>query len=183
VTSWRLWAHRQSTRFYRPASSISAFSWIGGERIAIGSLPTGESLSVLAREGVTHVVNCRARLQTLVSQDLFAERATFGEGRVVHAAMWDSGQPRPASLWAAAAQFAATTLEDDPHAGVLIHCHVGRRRSVMLAYAVLRLRGHSAENAAELILTHRREAVLVPTYCASVEQWLSSIGRAGDGQQ
>ena len=122
-------------------------------------------------------MNCRARLQTWISQDLFAERAIFGAGRVVHAAMWDTGEFRPARLWTAAALFATTTLEEDPHAGVLIHCHGGRRRSVMLAYAVLRLRGHSDENAARLILTHRREAVLVPNYRASVEQWLSSTGQ------
>lgn len=152
-------------------------TWIGGERIAVGKLPTAESLLALAGNGVTHVVNCRARLQTWISQDLFAEWATFGEGRVFHAAMWDTGRFQPATLWAAAALFAATTLEDDPHAGVLIHCQEGRRRSVMLAYAVLRLRGHSDEEAAKLILTHRREAILVPNYRASVEQWLSSTGQ------
>jgi len=91
--------------------------------------------------------------------------------------MWDTGQFQPAALWVTAALFAATTLENDPHAGVLIHCQQGRRRSVMLAYAVLRLRGHSGEDAAKLILTHRREAVLVPSYRASVEQWLSSTGQ------
>lgn len=46
----------------------------------------------------------------------------------------------------------------------------GRCRSVMVAYAVLRLRGHSADEAATPILTHRREALLVPLYRDSVEQ-------------
>lgn len=32
-------------------------------------------------------------------------------------------------------------LDDQPQAGVLTHCTAGRRRSAMLAYAVLRLRG------------------------------------------
>ena len=131
--TWRLWAHRQSTRLCGPSPWTTALSWIGGERIAVGNLPTGESLPVLAGQGVTHVVNCRARPQTWISQDLSAERATFGKGRVVLAPMWDTGQFQPAALWAAAALFAATTLEDDPHAGVLIHCQQGRRRSLLLA--------------------------------------------------
>jgi len=180
--AWRLWAHRQSTRLYGPSPWTTALSWIGTERIAVGNLPTGESLPVLVGQGVTHVVNCRARPNAWISQDLSAERATFGEGRVVHAPMRDTRQFQPAALWAPAALFAATTLEDDPHAGILIHCQQGRCRSVMLAYAVLRLRGHSGEDAAKLILKHRREAVLVPIYRASVEQWLLSTGQTNEAR-
>jgi protein-tyrosine phosphatase len=95
--------------------------------------------------------------------------------------MWDTRQIQPATSWASAAMFAATTLEEDQHAGVLIHCQHGRCRSVMVAYAVLRLRGHSAEDAADLILTYRSEALLVPLYRASVEQWLASIAQFGEG--
>jgi protein-tyrosine phosphatase len=172
AVAWRIWAHRQSTRIYRPGACATAFSWIGDERIAIGNMPTGESLKALAEQGVTHIVNCRARPQTWISQDLYAERATFGEARVIHAAMYDFGRLQPAALWTKAALFAAAALED-PDVRVLIHCHGGRRRSAMVAYAVLRLRGHDPEEAARLILAHRREAVLVPNYCASVEQWLA----------
>ena len=180
ATTWRLWAHRQSTRFYGPSPSTTALSWIGSERIAVGNLPTAESLPILSAQGVTHVVNCRARLQTWVSQDLSAERAIFGAGKVVHAPMWDTGQFQPSALWATAALFAAATIEDDPRAGVLIHCQQGRRRSVMLAYAGLRLRGHTGEDAATLILVHRREAVLIPIYRASVERWLSSTSQRNE---
>jgi protein-tyrosine phosphatase len=155
-------------------------SWIGSERIAVGNMPTGDSMPTLAGQGVTHVVNCRARPQTWISQDLSAERATFGEGRVAHAPMWDIRRLQPATLWSAAALFAATTLEEDPHAGVLIHCQHGRCRSVMVAYAVLRLRGHRADDAASLILTHRREALLVPLYRTSVEQWLASTSQTSE---
>lgn len=177
VGTLQLWAHRQSTRFYRPSPWTSTLSWIGNERIAVGKMPTGDSLSTLARQGVTHVVNCRARPQTWISQDLTAARVTFGARRVVHAPMWDTRQIQPATLWANAAIFAATTLRDDQRAKVLIHCQHGRCRSVMVAYAVLRLRGHNAEDAADLILRGRREALLVPLYRASVEQWLTSTAQ------
>jgi protein-tyrosine phosphatase len=171
--SIRPWIHRYSSRVYRPSRTTTWLSWIGTERIAVGNLPTGASLGLLGGQGVTHVVNCRARPQTWISQDLAAERMTFGPDRVSFAPMWDFGQPQPPGRWAVAARFAVAALDEDPGAGVLIHCQQGRRRSVLVAYAVLRLRGHDPDAAAELILRHRREAELVPAYRTSVEQWLA----------
>lgn len=67
--------------------------------------------------------------------------------------------------------------------GVLIHCQQGRRRSILLAYAVLRLRGHPPDRATGLIALHRSEAQLVDAYLASVERWLTAgadpVGRCG----
>jgi protein-tyrosine phosphatase len=60
-------------------------------------------------------------------------------------------------------------LDDQPHAGVLIHCSAGRRRSAMLAYAVLHLRGHDRTRAVALVLRYRPQAQLVPAYVHSVE--------------
>jgi protein-tyrosine phosphatase len=154
-------------------------SWVGGERIAISGLPARRSVPGLAEQGVTHVVNCRARPQVKLSGDLSAERAAF-PGRVMHAPMWDLGQRQRPRLWAAAAAFAARALAEDPQARVLIHCHWGKRRSAMLAYAVLRLRGHARESAADLVLTYRPQAELVPNYVRSVERWLESRAMAID---
>ncbi|HEV7713423.1 MAG TPA: hypothetical protein VGP16_34835 [Asanoa sp.] len=174
VDSLRRWYHRHSTRFYRPSRRNSWLSWIGGERLAVGSLPTGVTLPLLRAEGITDVVNCRSTAQTWLSQDLAAERAVFGPDHVVHAPMWDFGQPQHPRLWSAAARYAADLLNDEPDAGVLIHCHQGRRRSILLTYAVLRLRGHDAEEAAALIADHRAEAQLVRAYAQSVERWLDA---------
>ena len=44
----------------------------------------------------------------------------------------------------------------------------------MLAYAVLRLRGHAPGQAAELVPSYRTEAELVPAYVRSVERWLAA---------
>ena len=153
----------------------AALSWLGGERIAISGMPTRSKVPGLADQGVTHVVNCRARSQVKLSGDLSAELAAF-PGRVMHAPMWDLGQRQRPRLWAAAAAFAAKALAEDPHARVLIHCHWGKRRSAMVAYAVLRLRGHAQETAAALVLKHRPQAALVPNYVRSVEGWLASQG-------
>jgi predicted protein tyrosine phosphatase len=174
VPAWRRVQHALVTRVYGPDRDTTWLSWIGAERIAIGSVPTAATIGRLAAEGVTHVVNCRAAAQTWLSQDLAVERAVFGAGAVAHAPMWDNGRAQPPRRWSAAAEFAAATLDTRPDARVLIHCQQGRHRSVMLAYAVLRLRGHSPATATTLITTHRLEARLLEPYTTSVERWLRS---------
>jgi protein-tyrosine phosphatase len=151
---------------------MEGFSWIEGERLAIGSVPVADAISRLPALGVTHVVNCRAALQTRISQDLWAERQVFGADRVMHAPMWDHGRAQPERLWVPAVEFAARALDEDPAAGVLVHCQQGRRRSAMVAYAVLRVRGHDPADAARLVLDSRLPARIVPAYRASVEEWL-----------
>lgn len=170
---WRAAAHRASTRLYGPRRGLAGLSWLGDERIAVGSLPSGDAVGRLPEVGVTHVVNCRAQLQTRLSQDLWAERRVLGADRVVHAPMWDHGRRQPPRLWAPAARFGAAVL-DDPGAGLLVHCQQGRRRSAMVAYAILRLRGHDPDAAERLVLDHRAPAVLVPAYRESVEAWLAA---------
>ncbi|MFC0534128.1 protein-tyrosine phosphatase family protein [Phytohabitans kaempferiae] len=176
MTTWRQRYYRYSTRLYRPDRHVVPLSWIGEERIAVGNLPLATDLRDLPARGVTHVLNCRSRAQIWLSQDLAVERAVFGPGRVVHVPLIDLGQPQHPRLWSAAAHFAAGVLTDDPHARLLIHCHQGRRRSVMMAYAVLRLRGHTADAAIDLISRHRAEAVIVEAYAQSVEAWLAAGG-------
>jgi protein-tyrosine phosphatase len=174
LRGWQVRMHDYSTRLSGPNPANAWLSWMPAERLAIGTIPTAATVVRLAAEGVTHVVNCRATLETWVSQDLAVERALFGAARVVPAPMWDTGRYQHPRRWSAGAHFAARALEEDPVARVFIHCKQGRRRSVLVAYAVLRLRGHSAATATELILKHRVEAMLVPAYQASVEDWLSA---------
>jgi protein-tyrosine phosphatase len=156
----------------------ATLSWIGDERIAISGVPVVQAVAGLAGQGVTHVVNCRPRAQVRWSGDLAAERAAFGPGRVAHAPMQDHGLRQRPAAWAAAACFAAQVLEDQPQAAVLIHCTAGRRRAPMLAYAVLRLRGHDRAGAAALVLRYRTQAQLVPAYVRSVERWLATATTA-----
>jgi len=160
-----------------PGAAAPVLSWIGDERIAISGVPPARAVPGLAGQGVTHVVNCRPRAQVRWRGDLAAERAAFGPGRVARAPMRDHGLRQRPAVWAAAACFAARVLEDQPQAGVLIHCTAGRRRSAMVAYAVLRLRGHDRARAAALVLHYRAQAVLVPAYVRSVERWLATAAR------
>jgi protein-tyrosine phosphatase len=86
--------------------------------------------------------------------------------------MQDHGLRQRPAAWAGAARFAARVLDTEPDAGVLIHCTAGMHRSVMVAYAVLRLRGHDRDEAAALVLRYRARAELLPAYVRSVERWL-----------
>lgn len=149
-------------------------SWIAGERIAISARPPLSLIPGLAGRGVTHIVNCRSRAQVRWSGDLAAERAVFGRDQIAHAPLLDHGRRQRPAAWAPAACFAASVLAGQPRAGMLIHCSAGRRRSAMLAYAVLRLRGQPGDVAAELVLTHRTQAELDPAYVRSVEHWLAT---------
>jgi protein-tyrosine phosphatase len=171
---WRARLRRLSIGLFFSDPHSAVLSWVGCERIAISGMPGRRAVARLAEQGVTHVVNCRAWLQVKMSGDLEAERAAF-PGRVAHAPMWDLGQRQRPGLWAEAAGFAARVLAEDPQARVLIHCHWGKRRSAMLAYAVLRLRGHDTESATALVLQYRPQAELVPNYVRSVESWLDVL--------
>lgn len=166
--------HRVSTRIYGPKRGLEGFTWIPGERVAIGSVPVGDAVERLPELGVTHVINCRAEFQTRISQDLWSERRIFGADHVMAAPMWDHGRRQPPVLWAPAARFGAEALENDRTAGLLVHCQQGRRRSAMVAYAVLRLRGLEPDDARERILAARTPALLVPQYVESVEEWLAA---------
>ncbi len=159
---------------YRPIPVTRGFTWIGDERLAIGSLPIGDDLMRLADAGVTDVVNCRHAYQTYFSQDLWAERELFGSEHVVLAPMWDNGRPKQPRDFAHAVRFGAERLDADPGARLYVHCQQGRRRSAFVAYGVLRLRGRSSEEASRLILTHRPVTRIVPAYRASVEAWLDA---------
>lgn len=157
-------------------------SWIADTRVAVSGVPRPAAVAGLAGRGVTHVVNCRPRLDVWWTGDLRAERAAFGRARVAHAPMQDHGWRQRPAAWAGAAGFAVRVLDDQPEARVLIHCTAGMHRSAMVAYAVLRLRGHDQGGAAGLVLRYRPQAEMVPAYVRSVEQWLATAaGRAGGG--
>jgi protein tyrosine phosphatase (PTP) superfamily phosphohydrolase (DUF442 family) len=155
-------------------ASAGWLSWIGDERIAVGAQPTTAIIARLKDQGITHIVNCRTRLDPFMSRELSLERKLFGRANVGRAPMLDTGWRQHPRRWAAAATFAADALDRDQAARVLVHCRAGVHRSVLVAYAILRLRGHSAAEAAALIRRHRAEADLLKAYQASVDDWIAA---------
>src|SRR6266568_1535197 len=98
---WRTGVQRRRGMWLpEPGPAMPPLSWIGEERIAIGGVPLAGSVARLAEQGVTHIVNCRARVQVRLSGDLAAEWTAFGPARVAHAPMWDLGRRQPPQLWA-----------------------------------------------------------------------------------
>lgn len=171
----RLAVQRVSTRVYRPGAELRGFSWVPAfPRVAIGALPVGPEADALPSHGFTHVVNCRRSLQNVISQDLWIEQQVLGAGRVAHADMWDHGNPQDEDRWGPAVLFADQALRSDPDARVLVHCQQGRRRSLFVAYAVLRLQGFSADEAAGAVMAARPRGQLVPAYRDGVERWLEA---------
>jgi hypothetical protein len=103
-----------------PGAVGPLMSWIGDVRIAISGAPPPRAVAGLPGQGVTHVVNCRARARW--RGELAAERAAFGPGRVAHAPMQDHGLRQRPAVWAAAACFAARVLEDQGGSAHPLHC-------------------------------------------------------------
>jgi protein-tyrosine phosphatase len=172
-----LW-HSVATRVYGPRHGLNGLNFVPGERVAIGAMPVAGEVLRLPDHGVTHLVVCRARPQRMFSQDFWAAQQVLGRGNVAAAGMWDTGRPKGPEQWADAAEFAAQILQADPDARVLVHCQQGRRRSVMVAYATLRLLGRSEADAARGVIEARPMGRLVPAYRSSVERWLASRARA-----
>jgi protein-tyrosine phosphatase len=168
-----LW-HSVATRVYGPRNGLNGLAFVPGARVAIGAMPVAGEILRLPDHGITHVVVCRAHPQTVFSQDRWAAGQVLGTDNVAHAEMWDTGRPKDPEQWSEAAIFAASALQADPEARVLVHCQQGRRRSVMVAYATLRLLGHSEADAARGVIEARPMGRLVPAYRASVERWLKS---------
>lgn len=165
---------RVSTKLYGPSEGLRGFTWVPRyPRLAIGSIPVGREAEDLPSKGVTHVVNCRKGLQNVISQDLWIEQQVLGADKVAHADMWDHGRPQQEESWVPAALFGAQALRDNPEARVLVHCQQGRRRSLFVAYAILRQMGFSEDDAAAAVLEARPRGHLVPAYRAGVEAWLS----------
>jgi protein-tyrosine phosphatase len=172
-----LW-HSVATRVYGPRRGLSGLNFVPGERVAIGAMPVSGKVLDLPGHGVTHLVVCRARPQRMFSQDFWAAQQVLGRENVTAAGMWDTGRPKDPEQWADAALFAAKVLQADPDARVLVHCQQGRRRSVMVAYATLRLLGRSEAEAARGVIEARPMGRLVPAYRSSVERWLASRSAA-----
>lgn len=168
-------AQRVSTRVYRPGENLRGFSWVPlFPRVAIGALPIGGEAEALPGHGFTHVINCRKSLQNVLSQDLWIERQVLGPERVAHADMWDHGDPQREQDWVPAVMFGHRALAEDPQAKVLVHCQQGRRRSLFVAYAILRLNDFSPEAAAAAVMEARPLGFLVPAYRDGVERWLEA---------
>ena len=155
---------------------LEGFSWIDGERLAIGSIPVGDAVERLPELGVTHVVNCRAQFQTRISQDLWAEREVFGDDHVAHAPMWDHGRAPAVAALGARGPLRGRRARGGPRrpacSSTASRAGGARRWSPTPSCGCA---ATTPSEAARLVLASRAPARLVPAYRASVEEWLAAL--------
>lgn len=112
--------------------------------LAVGGAISNEAdvRDILVR-GVTHVINCR-----------FTDDSRLLGGRTSY--LWnpaaDDGKPKAPNWFLRAVRF-ALCAHQDPGSKILVHCAGGAHRSPAIAYAILRARGSSPEEAESAIVT------------------------------
>ena len=127
--------------------------------LAVGQkIDTQEFADALKAAGVTHVIN----LWSGISEP-------FWKGDVLTLAQEDDGAPRSKDQVLAGVAYAAAVPEGQV---LYVHCQWGIARAPAMAYAILRSRGMSGEDAARLIVAKRPKATGLGRYIPSVEEAL-----------
>jgi hypothetical protein len=127
--------------------------------LAVGQkIDTQELADALEAAGVTRVIN----LWSGISEP-------FWKGDVLTLKQEDDGTPRPKDQTTAAIAYAASVPEGEV---LYVHCQWGIGRAPAMAYAILRSRGMSREEATRLIVEKRPKATGWFCYIPSVEDAL-----------
>ena len=135
------------------------------ERLAVGgAIYTVANMRSLAGSGITHVVNLQRE---------FDDRTIVADTGVAVLCLdcADDFLPKPSELFWDAAVFTLEALRQ-PRARVLFHCAAGIHRSPMMLLAILRVLGHSPDEAIDMIAAARPQAEFLDVYLDSIEDFL-----------
>ncbi len=139
-------------------------SWIT-DRLAVGGgIWTGGNMQQVVRAGITHIID----MQIEFDDTELAE--PYGLD-VLWLPVDDDFQPKRPDLFQRGAEFALRAL-DDSNGKLYIHCAAGVHRGPMMALAVLRVLGWSAERAIEVIEQRRPVVDFADVYVRSVENFM-----------
>lgn len=141
------------------------------DRLAVGNgVNTRAEVARLAREGITHVIDCRS---DPAPRSLYAKSGVL----VMSASTDDDGQ-RKGSNWFAAPVFYAMVVLRRPSTKILVHCHAGINRGPSMAYAIMRAAGYDRTQALSMIRMARPIARIAYSQDADrfVERWRQSSG-------
>lgn len=139
--------------------------WVIADRLAVGGVATTE-LELVARCGVTHVLDLRAEF------DSTASAGTLGLG-YLRLPVFDDGEPKPAEWFEAGVEFAETVLAD-PSARLMVLCVAGQSRSPAMVLAILQTWGGLGRSGAWLKLVGARPEAFFCPYRADVAAFLES---------
>ena len=147
-------------------------TWITG-RIAVGGgIWTAENMAVVARAGITHIVDMQ------IEFDDTPLAAAHGI-QVLWNATDDDFKPKPPHLFERGVEFAAQALENK-NAKLFIHCAAGVHRAPMMTLAILGAMGWELGRAMETILARRPVVDFADVYVESVINFLEQQVQTGD---
>jgi protein-tyrosine phosphatase len=139
-------------------------TWVTG-RIAVGGgIWTADNMSVVARAGVTHIIDMQIEFD---DTQLAAPHGI----EVLWNPIDDDFQPKPAEVFQRGVDFALPALDRDG-TKLFIHCAAGVHRAPMMALALLCRLGWTLEKAVDLIEMKRPVADFADVYINSVERFL-----------
>jgi hypothetical protein len=142
------------------------YHWVT-DRLAVGgAIWTRRNMELLARDGITHVLDMQAEF----------DDSLIAEGTAVQV-FWnpcdDDFEEKPPHLFQRGVEFARRALRD-PDARVYFHCSAGVHRGPMMLLAALAADGMEMSQAMELIRARRPEADFPEVYRRSVARFLDS---------
>jgi protein-tyrosine phosphatase len=146
-------------------------TWVTG-RIAVGGgIWTAINMAVVARVGVTHILDMQIEFDDTELARPFGITVLWNPTD-------DDFQQKPPDIFQRGVEFALETLDQDG-TKLFIHCAAGVHRAPMMALAVLCSLSWKLEDAQRLIQTRRPVVDFAEVYVRSVERFLELDSRAG----
>ena len=146
-------------------------TWVTG-RIAVGGgIWTAENMAVVARTGVTHILDMQ------IEFDDTALAKSHGI-QVLWNPIDDDFQPKPPEVFQRGVDFAVNAL-DAKGTKLLVHCAAGVHRAPMMTLAILCSLSWKMPEAMQLIEARRPVVDFAHVYVTSVEKFLQQQIRAG----
>jgi protein-tyrosine phosphatase len=140
-------------------------------RIAVGGgIWTSTNMAKVAAAGVTHIIDMQVEFDDTPLADSYGIEVFWNR-------VDDDFQPKPASVFQPAVEFALAALEN-PENKILIHCAAGVHRAPMMTLALLRVQGWDLEEAMELMEDKRPVVDFADVYVRSVEDFVRSYAGA-----
>jgi protein-tyrosine phosphatase len=146
-------------------------TWITGRLAVGGGIWNPENMLVVARSGITHIVDMQ------IEFDDSSLAAPFGI-EVLWNATDDDFQPKPPELFQRGVDFALQALEREG-SKLFVHCAAGVHRAPMMLLAIMCHDGWEMDEAMHLISSRRPVVDFAPVYVDSVTKFLQQARVAG----
>ncbi len=142
-------------------------SWVT-DRIAVGGgIWNQDKMMEVARAGITHIIDMQIEFDDTPLAEPYGIQVLWNPTD-------DDFQPKPPQVFQRGTEFALQALDDSAENKLYIHCAAGVHRAPMMTLAILRVLGHSLNEALELLEKRRPVADLADVYVRSVENFMRS---------